>query len=135
MVAAVAALLTIGAGLDHSSADQFFLNLQVDFLRNNGFVVTFHIVLRHESVVLNSGFIQKIGGVCLLEKGITDVFFISENLVDGAGMPFGFACPGENAVTFQPGGNLIHAKAFQVFSINALYDFRVVVKLFCNTKG
>lgn len=70
MVAAVAALLTIGAGLDHSSADQFFLNLQVDFLRNNGFVVIFHIVLRHESVVLNSGFIQKIGGVGLLEADV-----------------------------------------------------------------
>ena len=104
-------------------------------------MVTFHIVLRHEAVVLNSGFIQEVGGVSLLEKGVTDVFFVSENLVDGAGMPFGFACSGENAVTFQPGGNFIHAKAFQVFSINALYDFclfrvddKVAVRILCVTK-
>ena len=54
---------------------------------------------------------------------ITDIFFISENLVDGAGMPFGFASTGENTVTVQPGGNLIHAETFQVFSIYAFYDF------------
>ena len=33
-------------------------------------MVIFHIVLRHESVVLNSGFIQKIGGVGLLEADV-----------------------------------------------------------------
>ena len=58
-----------------------------------------------------------------MEKGITDVFFISENLVDGAGMPFGFACSGENAITLQTGCNLIHTETFQVFSINAFYNF------------
>ena len=115
--ATVAALLTIGTGLAHSSADQFFLNLQVDFIRNNGFVVTFHIVLRHEAVVLEFSFIQEIGGVSLLEKSITDIFLISENLVDGAGLPLSFACSGENAVT------LIHTETFQVFSINAFYNF------------
>ena len=74
VVAAVTSLFAIGAGFDHSPAHQFFLSLQIDFLRNNGFVVTFHIVLRHEAVVLDSGFIQEIGGVSLLEKSITDVF-------------------------------------------------------------
>lgn len=141
MVAAVATFLAVGAGLDYSPADQFFLNLQVDFLRNNSFVVTFHIVLRHEAVVLDSGFIQEIGGVSLLEKSITDVFLISENLVDGAGMPLSFACSGENAITLQTGCNLIHAEAFQVFSINALYNFRlfrvddkVAVRILCVTE-
>lgn len=123
MVAAVATFLAVGAGLDYSPADQFFLNLQVDFPRNNGFVVTFHIVLRHAAVVLDSGFIQEIGGVSLLEKSITDVFLISENLVDGAGMPLSFACSGENAVTLQTGGNLVHAEAFQIFAIDAFDDF------------
>ena len=75
-------------------------------------MVTFHIVLRHEAVVLNSGVIQEVGGVSLLEKGITDVFFISENLVDGAGMPFGFACYGKNAITLQTISNLIYAETF-----------------------
>lgn len=121
--ATVAALLTIGTGLAHSSADQFFLNLQVDFIRNNGFVVTFHIVLRHEAVVLEFSFIQEIGGVSLLEKSINDIFLISKNLVDGAGLPLSFACSSENAVTLQTGCNLIHTETFQVFSINAFYNF------------
>ena len=66
MIAAVAALLAIGAGLDHSPADQFFLNLQVDFFRNNSFVVPFNIVLRHQAGILNSGLIQKVSGVGFL---------------------------------------------------------------------
>lgn len=75
-------------------------------------MVTFYIVLRHQASILDSGFIQEVGGVRLLEKGITDVFFISENLVDGAGMPFGFACYGKNAITLQTGSNLIYAETF-----------------------
>ena len=36
-----------------------------------------------------------------------------ENLVDGAGVPFSFARAGENAVSFKPCGDLIHAQALQ----------------------
>ena len=96
------------------------LTLVVSGTKFTGRMFTFHIVLRHEAVVLNSGFIQEVGGVSLLEKSITDVFLISENLVDGAGMPLSFACSGENAVMLQTGCNLIHAEAFQAFSINSV---------------
>ena len=104
-------------------------------------MIAFHIVLRNNAVVLDSGFIQEVGGVGLLKKSTTDVFFISKNLVDGAGMPLSFACSGENAITLQTGCNLIHAEAFQVFSINALYNFRlfrvddkVAVRILCVTE-
>ena len=40
-------------------------------------MVTFHIVLRDDAVVLDAGFIQEVGGVSLLEKSITDVFLKS----------------------------------------------------------
>lgn len=86
-------------------------------------MVAFHVVLWHQAIIFYSGLVQKVGGVSLLEKGITDVFHISKNLVDGAGMPLGFACTSENTILLQTGSNLIHAEAFQVFSINALYDF------------
>lgn len=87
VIAAVAALLAVGAGLDHSPANQLFLHPEEDILRNDCFMVPFHIVLRNDAIVLNSGFIQKVGGVCLLQQGIADVFLVSQDLVDGAGPP------------------------------------------------
>ena len=98
VVAAVGAFFAIGACLDHSPAYQLFLHPQENVLRNNCFVIAFHIVLRNNAVVLDSGFIQEVGGVGLLKKSTTDVFFISKNLVDGAGPPFCFASDGEDAV-------------------------------------
>ena len=66
MVTAVTSLFAVGAGLDHSPAHQFFLNLQVDILWNNRFVISLYIVLRHDAVVLDSGLIQKVCGVGFL---------------------------------------------------------------------
>ena len=37
-------------------------------------MIAFHIVLRNNAVVLDSGFIQEVCGVGLLKKSITDVF-------------------------------------------------------------
>lgn len=48
-------------------------------------MVAFNIILRNDAGVFNFGFVKKIGGVSLLKKGITDVFFIAKNFVDGAG--------------------------------------------------
>ena len=76
MIAAVASFLSISAGLNHSPAYQFFLYAHVNLSRNNRFVVSFNIILRNDSGVLNSGLVKKIGGVSLLKKGITDVFLI-----------------------------------------------------------
>ena len=52
--------------------------------------------------------IDTTGGVGLFEQSITDVFFISKNLVDGAGPPFCFASAGEDAVCFQTFCNPVH---------------------------
>ena len=71
-------------------------------------MVTFYIVLRDETVILDSGFVQKVCCVGFLEQGITDVFLVSEDFVEGAGSPFCFACTGENAVCFQSFRNPIH---------------------------
>ena len=108
MVAAVGALFAIGTDFDHSPAYQLFLYPQEDVLWNDCFVVALHIVLRNNAVVLDSGFIQEVCGVGLLKKSVTDVFFISKNLVDGAGPPFCFASAGENAVNLQTFCNPVH---------------------------
>ncbi len=73
MVTAVAALASVGAGVHHSPAYQFFLHLHEDFLWNNGFMVALHIVLRNGAVVLDSGFAEEVGGVGLLKQSIADV--------------------------------------------------------------
>ena len=75
-------------------------------------MVSFYIVLRDENVVLDSGFVQKVCCVGFLEQGIADVFLVSENFVDGVCVPPFSSGTGKNTVTFQPGGNLIHAESF-----------------------
>ena len=89
-------------------------------------MIAFHIVLRNNAVVLDSGFIQEVCGVGLLKKSITDVFFISKNLVDGAGPPFCFASAGEDAVCFQTFCNPVHRVGLQVFTVDALYHLRLL---------
>lgn len=123
MIAAVASFLSISAGLNHSPAYQFFLHTHVNLSRDNRFVVAFNIILWNDSGVPNSGLVKKIGGVSLLKKGVADVFFITENLVDGACMPAWFTCAGKNTIRFKTCSNLIHAVAFKVLSVDALYNF------------
>ena len=72
MIAAVGAFPSIGAGVNHPSANQLLLYPEEDFLRNNGFMVALHIVLRNNAVILDAGLVQKIGGVGLLQQGVAD---------------------------------------------------------------
>ena len=98
VVATVGALFAIGTGFDHSSAYQFFLHSEEDVLRNNRFVVAFYIVLRNNAIVLDSGLIQEVCSIGLLQKCIADVLRVSKDLVDGTRPPFGFPGTSENAV-------------------------------------
>ena len=75
-------------------------------------MVTFYIVLRDETVVFDSDFVQKVSCVGFLEQGIADLFLVSEYLVDGACVPPFSSCTGKDTITFQPSGNLIHAESF-----------------------
>ena len=86
-------------------------------------MVSFNIILRNNAGVLNSGLVKKVGGVCLLKKGITDVFLVAENLVDGTCMPSWFTCAGKNTIGFKSSCYLIHAVAFKVLSVDSLYNF------------
>ena len=54
VVTAVVPFLTVGAGFTHSPADKFFLYLQVNVFRNNGFVIAFYIGLWNKTVIFNS---------------------------------------------------------------------------------
>ena len=61
-------------------------------------MVSFNIILRNDTVVLYSGLVQKVGGVSLLKKRITDVFFITKDFVNGARPPFCFAGAGKYVI-------------------------------------
>ena len=105
------------------SPRKFLLHQKEDVLRDDCLMVAFHVVLRDGAVVLDALLRQEVRGVGLLQERVTDVFLVAENLVDGTGMPFGFASTGENAVRLKASGNLVHTFAFEVFSVNAPNDF------------
>ena len=73
MLAGVAVTFAVLAGMDHASADQFFLDQQEDVLRNDRFMVALHVVLRDGAVVLDTLFRQKVRGIGLLQERVTDV--------------------------------------------------------------
>ena len=112
MIATVASFFAVGTGFYHSPADQFFLYLQINVFRNNGFAVAFYIVLRNKPVIFNSGLVKKVGSVGLLKRGITDVFLVSENFVDGACVSLFSSGTGKDTVTLQASSNLVHTETF-----------------------
>ena len=58
-----------------------------------------------------------------MKQRVAHVLLVSENLVDGAGVPFCLASAGKDAISHKPVGDLIHAGAFEVFPVDAFYDF------------
>ena len=61
-----------------ASAYKLILNSEIDVFWNDGFMVTFHIILRYDAVVFDSGLAEKIGGVGFLKQGR---YCISEKVI------------------------------------------------------
>ena len=123
VIAGEAAFFACRADMDYPTADKLCLHLHEELLWNDCFVVALDVVLRNGAVVLDPLFRQEVCGIGLLKQGVSHVLFISENLIDGAGVPFSFASAGEDTVSHKAVGDLIHAGTFEVFTVNALYDF------------
>ena len=123
MIAGEAAFLTCRADVNYPATDKLRLHLHEELFRNDRLVVALYVVLRNGAVVLDPLLCQEVCGVGLLQECVTHVFLIAENLVDGAGVPFCLASAGEDAVSHKSVGDLIHAGAFEVFPVDALYDF------------
>ena len=124
--AVIAGVGTFPAGwafMYYPAADKLFLYLHEQLFRNNCFVVILDIVLRNRAVVLDALLRQEVRGVALLQQCVAHVLLVSKNLVDGAGVPHHFACAGENAICHKAFGDFIHAGAFEVFPVDAFYDF------------
>jgi hypothetical protein len=73
--------------MNQPTAHQLLLHLHENLTRDNGFVAVFHVILRDDSLVFDARFCEEIGGVGFLQKGVPDVFFVSQNLTDVAGVP------------------------------------------------
>lgn len=123
VIAGEAAFLTCRADVNYPATDKLRLHLHEELFRNDRLVVALYVVLRNGAVVLDPLLCQEVCGVGLLQECVTHVFLIAENLVDGAGVPFCLASAGEDAVSHKSVGDLIHAGAFEVFPVDALYDF------------
>ncbi len=57
VIAAEGSGLSDGAGVDNAASDKFLLHLHENFTRDNGFMTVFHVILRNDTVVLNSLFL------------------------------------------------------------------------------
>jgi len=65
-----------GAGLQPSPPDHFLLHLHEALAGNDGLVASFHVILRNDPLIGDPLLIQEVRGDCLLQKRITDLFFI-----------------------------------------------------------
>ena len=118
-----AAFLAGRADMNYQTADKLCLHLHEELFRNDRLVIALHIVLRDGAVVLDPLLCQKVCGIGFLKQGVAHVLLVAENLVDGAGVPFCLASAGEDTISHEPVGDLIHDGAFQIFPVDALYDF------------
>ena len=66
VIAALATLLAVGAGLDHLPADQFFLHPEEDILRNDRFVIAFYCnIVKQMDTFFKYKFIERQNYSCL----------------------------------------------------------------------
>ena len=61
--------------------DHFLLYLHIKVTGNDGLMAVFHIILRDNPLVLHPLFIEEINGIGLLQQGISDIFFILQDLL------------------------------------------------------
>ena len=92
MNTAECSVLSVRAGVDDSAADKFFLHLHENFTRDDGLMIVFHIILRNDTMIPYPCLREEVRGICFLQEGIANVFLISQNLVDVAGVPLLPAC-------------------------------------------
>ena len=68
--------------MDDAAADELLLHLHEEFTRDDGLMAVFHIILRHDAMILYSCLCEKVSRICFLQEGIADIFLVPQNLVD-----------------------------------------------------
>src|SRR5699024_4644038 len=88
-------------------------------------MAVFYIILWNNPLVLYPLFIEEINSIGFLQKGVTDVLFILQDLLQCFRTPLRFPCPGKNPVRFQSAPDLEQACPFQILPVDPLYYFRL----------
>lgn len=123
MIAAEGSLFAALPGMNAAPPDHLLLNLHEYISWNNGIVIVLNIVLWYIAVVLDPLLLQKVFRVGLLQKCVSDVFFIPQDLFDVARVPFFVAGTVQDAIGHQSTSDLQFAGTFQVFPVDAFDDF------------
>lgn len=109
VIAGKSALFPGRADVDCPPAHKLCLHLHKEVFRDDGLMVALDIILWHGAIVLDALLCQEVRGVGFLQKGITHVLLVAENLVDGAGVPLFLTRSGEDAICHKAFGDFIHA--------------------------
>lgn len=100
ILAAINTFLSVLTAAEIGSSHHLFLHLHIKIAGNNGFVAVFYIILWHQAIIWNTLFLQEIHRVGLLKKGISNIFFVFEDFLQGFCPPFLFPGTRQNTIRF-----------------------------------
>ena len=110
-------------GFKAGTSGLLLLNPQKQIPWNDGIIIVLYIILRNKSLILYSFFGKKVSAYRLLQEGITDVLFVSENLTQCCCTLFGFARCRLNTVSLQSPADDVVAVTFQIFPKDSFHHF------------
>ena len=79
--------------------------------RNDGLMVSFHIILRNFAVVPLLLFCEKIDGIAFLQERVALVLFVFEHVPNGPGVPLFLMARRRNAISGELAGNAVRRHA------------------------
>ncbi len=97
-----------------------------DLFRNDGRVIVLHIHHGALSLVFLYRLADTVGGICLLQQGVANVFFIDQDVVDHLICPALNPAGGGNLVLLQLRFDLAQATPVQVAAEDTLYRLRLL---------
>ena len=82
--------------------DHFLLHLHLKVAVNNRLMTVFHIILWNNPLVLHPLFNEEVNGIGLLQKGVSDMLFIPQDLLQCFQTPLCFPSPVKMPSTSKP---------------------------------
>ena len=83
-------------------------------------MAVFHIILRYDSIILHPLFIKEIHRIVFLQKGISDVLLVLQNLPQRFRTPLRFSRRCQDSIRLKPSSYLEQTTALQI--LDALYN-------------
>ena len=96
------------------SPGPLLLYLIEQFPRNNRLMVALDVILRYNSFINCSFFLQEIHGISFLQQRISHIFFIHQHLGNHRGMPHGVSRHSPDSFLGKRLCNFVNAVSFQI---------------------